>query len=107
MDNNQLIQWLLLEEADDDDIYLQYLVNPKPKSRPNPLFKTRREEGYHQILINGHLRLDEKKFREFFRLNRGQFDYILSIIEGDLTTIPTPFVPKPITPEEKLAVTLR
>lgn len=44
MDNNQLIQWVLLEEADDDDVYLQYLVNPKPKLGPNPLFKTRREE---------------------------------------------------------------
>jgi len=107
MDNNQLIQWVLLEEADDDDVYLQYLVNPKPKLGPNPLFKTRREEGYHQILINGHLRFDDKKFREFFRINRGQFDYILSLIEEDLTTIPTTFVPKPISAEEKLAVTLR
>jgi len=107
MDNNQLIQWFLLEESDDDDIYLQYLANPKPKLRPNPLFKTRREEGYHQILINGHFRLDKKKFREFFRLNRDQFNYILSLIEGDLTTTPTTFVPKPISAEEKLALTLR
>lgn len=107
MNNNQLIQWLLLEEADDEDICLQFLINHKPKCSPNPLFKTRKTEGYHQILINGHLRKDEKKFREFFRLNRSQFDYILSLIEENLTTAPTTFVPKPISPEEKLAVTLR
>lgn len=34
MNNNELIQWLLLEEADDDDILSQFFVNQKPKSSP-------------------------------------------------------------------------
>jgi len=52
MDHNQLIKWLLLEEVDDDGIHFQFLVSPKSKLSPNLLFKTRREEGCHQILIN-------------------------------------------------------
>lgn len=108
MDRNKLIQWLLIEEEDDDDdIYVHFLANLEPKKSPNPLYKTRITEGYHQILINGHLRCDSKKFREFFRLNRCQLDYILDLIKENLTTTPITLVPKPTSPEEKLSVTLR
>lgn len=45
MDNNQLIQWVLLEEADNDDVYLQYLVNPKPKLGPTHYLKPGEMKG--------------------------------------------------------------
>ena len=41
------------------------------------MFNKRKEEGYFNILINSYLTNDEDKFREFFRLNPAQFDFVL------------------------------
>lgn len=49
MDTNKLIQWLLIDEEDDGDIYLNILADQQPKMGPNPLFITRKSEGRHQI----------------------------------------------------------
>jgi len=97
---------LLLEEEEDDEILHWYLSEEKRKPH-DPLFTKRSTEGYHEILINGHLKNNEIKFRAFFRLNRNQFDFILNLIRDDLILNPTFFIRKPISPEEKLAVTLR
>lgn len=64
-------------------------------------------EGYHEILINGHLKNYEIKLREFFRINRIQFNFILNLIRDDLALNPTFFIRKPISPQEKLTVTFR
>ncbi|KAL4104313.1 hypothetical protein QTP88_019614 [Uroleucon formosanum] len=67
-------------------------------------------EGNRRIfkkLIEGHLFNNEVKFREFFRVNREQFNFILSLVKDDLTKEPTMRVPVPISPDEKLAITLR
>jgi len=54
----------------------------------DPLFTNRITEGYHEILINGHLKNNEIKFRNFFRINRNQFDFILNLIRDDLILNP-------------------
>lgn len=59
------------------------------------------------MLISSHLKEDEKKIRDFFRLNPEQFNFVLSLIKGDIEKPGTNCVKFPITAEEKLALTLR
>ncbi|CAI6370763.1 unnamed protein product [Macrosiphum euphorbiae] len=86
----------------------ELLTNIIPKKRKpfNSLFSTRNSEGFFKNLIGGHLINDDEKFREFFRLNRKQFNFILSLVQEKMTKKPTLRVPEPISPEEKLALTL-
>ena len=69
--------------------------------------KKRKEEGFFSVLIEKRLFRDEKNFREFFRLDREQFNYVLNLIEDDLKLNPYNRVNEPISPVEKFAVTLR
>ncbi|KAJ8979313.1 hypothetical protein NQ317_004072 [Molorchus minor] len=71
------------------------------------VFKKRSTEGYHSILIRNHPNVDINKFRAFFRLNNGQFWFVLSLVKEDLHKMSRRFVRHPIKPEEKLAITLR
>lgn len=105
--DTETIKVLLLEEEDDDEILLNWYWSKEKRKDHDPLFKSRSSEGYQEILINGHLKNNEIKFREFFRLNRRQIEFILNLIRDDLTLNSTFFIRKPISPEEKLAVTLR
>lgn len=66
-DNVNMLK-ILFEEEDDNDVLLWYLS-----------WKTE-SESYHEILVNGHLKNNEKKCREFFRINRNRFDFILNSI---------------------------
>ncbi|XP_060855835.1 uncharacterized protein LOC132933587 [Metopolophium dirhodum] len=43
----------------------------------------------------------------FFRINHDQFEFLLLLVEKELTVQPSNGVRKPISPAEKLAVTLR
>lgn len=105
MDNNDLLKLVLLEEEEDEEQILFHHVFLKRRGIKK-MFLKRTEEGYFRLLIN-HLKEDEIKFREFFRLNSEQFDFVLALIQNDLTKPGTNVVPCPITAEEKLAVTLR
>ncbi|VVC32330.1 Hypothetical protein CINCED_3A016428 [Cinara cedri] len=62
---------ILFEEEDDDDVLVLYLSEEKRKGH-DQLFTKRSTEGYYEILINGYLKNNEIKFREFFRINRNQ-----------------------------------
>ncbi|KAK9718342.1 hypothetical protein QE152_g23254 [Popillia japonica] len=101
----KLFALLFLEEEEDEEI-INYLKKRK-RSAPHEIFVTRPSEGYFSLLIKEHLKGDEKKFREFFRLNKDQFYFVLNIVENDLKRVSTNAVKYPITPEEKLALTLR
>ncbi|KAF0710602.1 protein ANTAGONIST OF LIKE HETEROCHROMATIN PROTEIN 1-like, partial [Aphis craccivora] len=46
-------------------------------------------------------------FENFFRISRQQFDFLLSLVELELTKLPSRRVKDPISAAEKLAVTLR
>jgi len=80
------------------------------KTKRNPtdkIFKNRASEGFFEILINKHLKNNEIKFRDFFQINHDQFEFLLLLVEKELTVQPSNGVRKPISPAEKLAVTLR
>jgi len=57
------------------------LVEPEDANE-HSLFTTSSEKGFFAILINRHLIHGDKKFREFFRLNIDQFNYV-RLIEKD------------------------
>lgn len=102
-----MISYLLLEEMDEEELLMEELMQEKRNEDEHPLFKSRPNEGFFEILINRHLIHDEKKFREFFRLNVDQFNYVLDLIKNDIIVDSTNRHPYPITAAEKLAITLR
>lgn len=78
----------------------------RDETRVNHIFKKRREEGMYQILMVNHLLAEQVKFREFLRVNRCQLNYLLDMVIGPLTRSATERHPIPISPEEKLYITL-
>lgn len=101
--NNKIILLLLEEEEEEED----NSYNSEKRNSVNKLFKTRVDEGFFEVLIKGHLQDNKHKFREFFRLNYDQFIFTLSFIKDDISLPPSNRVKKPISSDEKLAVTLR
>ena len=61
-----ILKWLIVEEMEDDGI-IETLI--KPRQVIHPVFSNRTVEGYFKNLIMNHLRKDENKFLEFFRLS--------------------------------------
>lgn len=103
-----LVKYLLEEEADEDCEMLLLAQNlENNRSQENDLYKERRTEGFFTLLMKGHLENDEERFRQFFRLNREQFNFLVTLVGENLKSKSTPTHKNPITPEEKLAVTLR
>lgn len=105
LNNNKIIRELLEEEAFEDELIFNLIK--KKRKPPHNLFSMRESEGFFNKLINEHLVTDNNKFRDFFRVNQQQFHFILSFVKDELTKEPTQRVPRPILPDEKLAVTLR
>ncbi|XP_022906222.1 uncharacterized protein [Onthophagus taurus] len=103
MDRKTLAALILLEEEEDDDIRLLLSI----REDTSELYKSRNQEGYFEILIRNHLNADDEKFRSFFRLNKEQFNFVLNLVHADLKKQSTNCVKNPISPEEKLALTLR
>lgn len=106
MDEEDLMYLILLEEEEEEEQFLKEILFHK-RCGMHKMFTKRREEGFFNVLINSHLKEDENKFREFFRLNPKQFDFVLSLIQDDIKKSGTNVVQYPITEEEKLALTLR
>lgn len=92
-----------LEDDEEDDRILKTFVR-KPACR---MFLKRQDEGAFNILLKNHLIDEEEKFKRYFRFTREQFNFILNDIKDDLEAHPYNRVKTPITPAEKLAVTLR
>lgn len=92
----------MLEEEDDDDLLLLYNIRKK-RNAPHLLFKSRTKEGSYSILIKNHIIGAEEKFRKYCRLNKNQFDFVLSLIVEEIQ----PKNQHAITAEEKLYLTLR
>lgn len=94
---------ILWEEEDDDDLLLLH-YSRKRRKHTIPLFKTRKTEGSYSVLIRNHLLGDEKIFREYCRLNKKQFDFVLSFIYMDIRP---KVLRAAVSAEEKLFLTLR
>jgi len=105
--NNNNILMSLLEEEEEEDNMLEYLILKKKRKSTKPMFLMREQEGFFEKLIKGHLVNDETLFREFFRLNLKQFNFVLSLVKNYISSEPYNRVQQPITPDEKLALTLR
>lgn len=106
LNNNNIICEILREEEDFEDELLLRMI-PEQRNSFNSIVSTRKTEGFFKQLIEGHLFNNDTKFREFFRINKEQFYFILSLVKKDLTKEPTMRVPEPISADEKLALTLR
>ena len=92
--------------ADEDEAVILESYSNNRKSI-STMFLNRQEEGAYNILINKHLLDEEEKFQRYFRLTREQFNLIFNDIKDDLYISPCNRVMAPISPAEKLAVTLR
>ena len=66
---------------------------------------SREEEGEYQTLFK-HLKMDDTKFFQYFRMSYGKFSELLTLIEGDMLKQDTTFR-RAISPEERQAATLR
>jgi hypothetical protein len=106
MSQSELLSHLLLEEIEEEEFLIEEILVGQGNANEHPLCTSRPEEGFFEILVNRHLIHDDKKFREFFRLNIDQFNYILQLIEKDITADSSNRHPYPITTAEKLALTL-
>ncbi|KAL1516223.1 hypothetical protein ABEB36_000142 [Hypothenemus hampei] len=107
MDVDNLFMILLFEEEEDEVEAINHCMLLSKRQSIDDLFKKRKEEGYFHSLINRYLKENETQFREFFRLNLQQFNYVLSLIGNDIKKFGSNCVQNPIKPEEKLALTLR
>lgn len=98
----ELLAFFLMEEEEDEFLRLLSV-----REETDEMYTSRSEEGYYKILIKNHLEADNEKFRGFFRLNKDQFDFVLTLIDEDIRKQPTNTVKVPISSKEKLALTLR
>lgn len=96
----ELVERLIQDEEEDDEIML--LLTSK-RNEIDSLYTSRVDEGSYQILIKRHLDLKEQKFRQYCRLNKSEFKFVLSLIKKDIQ----PMKKGSITADEKLFLTLR
>ena len=96
--------FILVDELTDDT---GNLPKPAKRCKIHPMFASRESEGAYQVLITRHLKDNDSKFVEYFRLTPGLFHYILEKIKLDLEMVPYNRNKKPITSAEKLCITLR
>lgn len=94
-------------EEELDDLLLFVARGKKKRKSPHMMYRQRRMEGAHNVLIDRHLLDDETKFREYFRLSSHLFQTVLQSIKTDIEGTATTWNNKPIPPEQKLCITLR
>ena len=97
-----LIPAIILEEEEDEDLLIYCM-----SEGATDIFKKREDEGYYCTLIGRYLMDSEMKFREFFRVSRDIFHLILTEIKEDITTRSCNRWQTPISPEQKLCLTLK
>lgn len=98
------IAMVLEEEQDDDDESVAVCTENNNVSK---MFKNRAKEGVYELLVLKHLSDNDTKFKEFFRLTPHLFHSVLNHIKDEISSQPTNKHPVPISPEEKLCLTLR
>ena len=71
----------------------------------HPINLEREQYGeYHHLMPQ--LRRDPERFQKYFRMSPGTFDYVVQQVSPGIMKTTTNYR-KPISPEERLAVTLR
>lgn len=102
----KLCALLLLEEEEEEEILLSSM-HLKKRDTASAIFLNRKKEGTFKLLVEPRLYVDQNKFRQYFRLNYELFTTVLSFIENDIKTNPYNRHKDPISPQEKLCITLR
>ena len=82
-----ILKLLLFQQVEEEQAIIKYVVS-KNKNEVHEMYQAREAEGFFSVLIEKHLWRDETKFREFFRLSWDQFNYILNLVEEDITINP-------------------
>lgn len=95
-----------LQEEEREQVFIISTLSKKRRSE-SELFKTRESEGCFKLLITNHLDDNELKFKEYFRLTKNQFTFILDLIKADIELLPSFRVKRPISEAEKLAICIR
>ncbi|KAJ8938661.1 hypothetical protein NQ314_011400 [Rhamnusium bicolor] len=100
---------VMLQEQDnlEEEIEILSAIHCRTRKSVSKLFQKRMREGAFKLLIYRHLLDDEVKFKAYFRFTRRQFSFLVNLIKEDLTVAVYNRVKNPISPAEKLAVTLR
>ena len=57
----------------------------RKRAKTHVMFELRSQEGMHKKLIVNHLCEDPKKFVEFFRLSLEQLDFLVELINDDMS----------------------
>lgn len=103
------------DDSSDDDYFntiikcllLYHKKKKHPRRKPRFWLSNHiRERAVKGDLLRMYHDLQDEYFKNYFRVNREQFQELLSFIEEDIKKQDTNFR-KAITPLEKLAVTLR
>ncbi|XP_074040801.1 uncharacterized protein [Leptinotarsa decemlineata] len=68
------------------------------------VFQNRKIEGIFNSLIKSHLHDEDEKFQNYVRFARKRFQFVLSLVEEDLTTPSYNRIEEPITAVEKLTL---
>ena len=105
----KLTAMLLMKELMDIDQEEEIIIKKFAtfRNEESGIFQNRKYEGMFHNLIKNRLYDEEEKFMNYFRLTRERFYFVLSLVEEELTTSSYNRVKEPITPVEKLALTLR
>lgn len=99
---------LALFDDDEDLVMLQLLSQLAFKRKSaHEMILSREKEGAFNLLIKKYLMTNDDKFVEYFRVSLPMFHTILEHISNDITSTPCNRHPNPISPEQKLCVTLR
>ncbi|KAK9701539.1 hypothetical protein QE152_g30529 [Popillia japonica] len=97
---------LLMEEEEEEESLLLWAYK-KPSKKVSKIFTTRETEGVFNLTVEKRLFGKDQKFREYFRLSTQLFQIVLEHIKEDVTKLPYNRHKNPISPEEKLSITLR
>lgn len=72
----------------------------------HPLNRSREKKGEY-VLLARELEKFPERYQQYFRMSQDRFNFILGRIKASITSEPTKFQKKPVTPKEKLVVTLK
>lgn len=97
----------LLKEEEDDEEILFTILSKRKRRKIKHIYTDRDKEDHGNSFIKNHLLYDEETYRQFFRLNKKQVDFVLSLIENNIKKTSSRRVKYPISPVEKLLLTLR
>lgn len=91
------------------DALIVYMLLNGTQTRENTheMYKRRSKEGAFQLLYSTHLLDDDTKFQQWLRVPPQLFASILKAIGPDITSVGTNFLKNPISPTQKLCLTLR